>query len=110
MRCSLVLLAILAILPALSGRAVADVAAPDLEDVRLLRMPDIHGDTVVFVYAGDLWTVSAQGGEARRLTSSPGLETNPRFSPDGQWIAFSGEYDGNNDVYVMPARGGEPRG
>jgi len=76
--------------------------------MRLLRMPDIHRDTVVFVYAGDLWTVSAQGGEARRLTSSVGQETNPKFSPDGQWLAFSGEYDGNHDVYVMPAGGGEP--
>ncbi len=87
----------------------AAAAAPDLDDMRLLRMPDIHGGTVVFVYAGDLWTVSAQGGEARRLTSSAGLETSPKFSPCGNWIAFSGEYDGNVDVYVMPARGGEPQ-
>jgi len=99
-----------ALLVFLLGGSLA-LAAPDTadnEDMRLLRMPDIHQDTVVFVYAGDLWTVPAAGGEARRLTSSPGLETNPKFSPDGQWIAFSAEYDGNPDVYVMPARGGEP--
>jgi tricorn protease len=86
----------------------ADPSVPDPNDTRLLRMPDIHGDTVVFVYGGDLWTVSSAGGEARRLTSSIGYESSPKFSPDGQWIAFSGEYDGNNDVYVMPAAGGEP--
>jgi tricorn protease len=89
--------------------AAAAVQEADLENMRLLRMPDIHGRTVVFVYAGDLWTVSVQGGEARRLTSSAGFESNPKFSPDGAWIAFTGEYDGNTDVYVMPARGGEPR-
>jgi len=99
--------ALLAVLLAASLAAAAP-QQPDLEDMRLLRMPDIHGDTVVFVYAGDLWTVPAAGGEARRLTSSVGFESNPKFSPDGQWIAFSGEYDGNNDVYVMPAAGGEP--
>jgi len=86
----------------------ADPAAPDVQDMRLLRMPDIHDGTVVFVYGGDLWTVSAEGGEARRLTSSVGFESYPKFSPDGQWIAFSGEYDGNHDVYVMPAAGGPP--
>lgn len=99
--CSLLLL--------VAGIALADIPSPDLDDMRLLRMPDIHGDTVVFVYAGDLWTVGSTGGEARRLTSSVGQETYPRFSPDGRWIAFSGEYDGNNDVYIMPTRGGEPR-
>jgi tricorn protease len=108
-RCSSALLAALACTMLLTGPAVAAGAQANLEDMRLLRMPDIHGDTVVFVYAGDLWTVSSQGGEARRLTSSAGLETYPKFSPDGRWIAFSGEYDGNNDVYVMPAVGGEPR-
>ena len=92
----------------LAGGAQAAAPQPDLDDMRLLRMPDIHGDTVVFVYAGDLWTVPATGGEARRLTASIGFESNPKFSPDGEWIAFSGEYDGNNDVYVMPAAGGEP--
>ena len=74
-----------------------------------LRTPDIHGDTVVFCAEGDLWTVAAGGGLARRLTTHDGAETNPSFSPDGKWIAFSGQYDGNRDVFVMPAAGGEPR-
>lgn len=59
--------------------------------------------------AGDLWQVLREGGAARRLTTGPGSETNPRFSPDGSWIAFTGEYDGNVDVFVMPASGGVPR-
>ncbi len=78
-------------------------------DARLLRFPDIHGDTIVFSHGGDLWTVPVSGGAARRLTASEGLELFPRFSPDGKWIAFTGQYDGTFDVYVMPAEGGEPR-
>ncbi len=78
-------------------------------EMRLMRAPDIHGDTVVFVYAGDLWTSNVGGGLARRLTSFPGNEAFPHFSPDGKWIAFTGAYDGNPDVYVMPAEGGEPK-
>ena len=74
-----------------------------------MREPDISKDSVVFVYAEDLWTVPRAGGEARRLTSHPGDEQFPKFSPDGKWIAFTGEYDGNADVYVIPAQGGEPR-
>ncbi len=76
---------------------------------RLLRMPTIHGDQVVFTYAGDLWTVGRSGGTARRLTTHDGDEDLARISPDGKWIAFTGQYDGNTDVYVMPAEGGEPR-
>ncbi|MCK4547276.1 MAG: PD40 domain-containing protein [Candidatus Eisenbacteria sp.] len=78
-------------------------------EARLMRFPDIHGDKVVFCYAGDLWLVDAGGGIARQITTHEGLERFPRFSPDGEYIAFSGEYDGNIDVYVMPAEGGEPR-
>jgi len=81
----------------------------DANDMRLLRNPDIHGDQVVFVHGRDLWTVSAEGGTARRLTSHVGSESEPKFSPDGRWIAFSGDYDGNNDVYVIPSEGGEPQ-
>ncbi len=94
-----------------TGVAVAaDVVDGQLnaEDMRLLRSPDIHGDTIVFGYAGDLWTVPAAGGEARRLTGSVGYQINPKFSPDGQSIAFTGNYDGNNDIYTMPTIGGEP--
>jgi len=78
-------------------------------DVRLLRFPNINGDLVAFVYAGDIWSVPASGGDARRLTSHPGLELFPKISPDGRWIAFSGEYSGSRQVYVMPAEGGVPR-
>jgi tricorn protease len=76
---------------------------------RLLRFPDIHGDTIAFVYAGDIWTVPAAGGTARRLTSHAGLELFPKFSPDGRWVAFSGQYNGTRQVFVIPAEGGEPR-
>jgi tricorn protease len=79
------------------------------DDVRLLRFPDINNDLVAFVYAGDIWTVNTSGGEARRLTSHEGLELFPKISPDGQWIAFSGEYAGSRQVYVIPSTGGLPR-
>lgn len=79
-----------------------------VNDARLLRSPDIYGDKIVFAYGSDLWMVSAKGGTAVKLTSHPGMETNPFFSPDGKWIAFSGEYDGNTDVYIIPSEGGAP--
>lgn len=91
-----------------AAAAPADAAGAPAE-ARLLRFPDIYSDTVVFSHAGDLWSVPASGGMARRLTSGDGLELFPRFSPDGKWIAFTGQYDGSLDVYVMPASGGEPR-
>lgn len=76
---------------------------------RLLRQPDIHGDQVAFVYAGDIWLASARGGEARRLTADAGTEYFPKFSPDGRWIAFCGEYTGSRQVYVISTEGGAPR-
>lgn len=79
------------------------------EETRLLRFPAVHGDRIVFTYAGDLYTVSTAGGVARRLTSDPGYEMFARFSPDGKDIAFTGQYDGNTEVYLMPADGGTPR-
>ncbi|HUX10948.1 MAG TPA: DPP IV N-terminal domain-containing protein, partial [Terriglobia bacterium] len=76
---------------------------------RLMRFPDIYKNKVVFSYAGDLWLASTEGGVARRITTSPGLELFPKFSPDGKWIAFTAQYDGNFNVYVMPSEGGQPR-
>jgi tricorn protease len=76
---------------------------------KLLRFPDVHGDKVVFTYGGDLWTASTSGGTATRLTAHPGLELFARFSPDGKWIAFTGQYDGDEQVYIVPSTGGEPK-
>ena len=76
---------------------------------KLLRFPDIHGDDVVFSYAGDLWLSSTLGGHATRLTTHPGLELFPKFSPDGSRIAFTGQYDGDEQVYVIPSSGGIPQ-
>ena len=83
-------------------------AAHALEECRLLRQPDIEGDHIVFVYAGDLWTVARAGGVATRLTTHDGVERFPQLSPDGNTVAFTGEYDGNVDVYTVPIVGGEP--
>ena len=85
------------------------LSLPALSQTKLLRFPDIHGDQVVFTYGGDLWTASAAGGTATRLTAHPGLELFAKFSPDGKWIAFTGQYDGDEQVYVMPAAGGVPK-
>ena len=70
------------------------------------RYPAIHGETVVFTAEGDLWRVNAAGGVAQRLTSHPGQETNASLSPDGKWIAFSAQYEGPVEAYVMPLAGG----
>jgi tricorn protease len=75
----------------------------------LMRQPTMSHTSIVFSYAGDLWTVSRNGGEASRLTTGVGNETSPQFSPDGKMIAFTGEYDGNVDLYTMPATGGVPK-
>ncbi len=73
--------------------------AKAIDDVRLLRFPDINNNLIAFVYAGDIWTVDSNGGEARRLTSHKGFELFPKISPDGKWIAFSGEYSGSRQIY-----------
>jgi tricorn protease len=78
------------------------------EEGRLLRFADIHGDQVAFVYAGDIWLASTAGGDARRLTSHEGMELFPKFSPDGQRIAFSAEYGGSRQVFVIGVGGGKP--
>jgi tricorn protease len=84
-------------------------AGTGAEEARLLRFADIHGDRVAFVYAGDIWLASSQGGEAQRLTSHEGMELFPKFSPDGKRIAFSAQYGGNRQIYVVGIDGGTPR-
>src|ERR1043166_5043315 len=76
---------------------------------RLLRQPTVSNTQIAFAYAGDIWVASRDGGDASRLTSFPGTESNPHFSPDGKQIAFSMQYGGNTDVYVIDADGGEAR-
>jgi tricorn protease len=93
----------------LAGILLPFPAASETEGPLLLQKPTVNAREIVFVFAGDLWSVPREGGSARRLTSSPGTETNPIFSPDGSMIAFTGEYDGNVDVYVIPASGGVPK-
>jgi tricorn protease len=79
------------------------------QETRLLRFPAIHGDQIVFSYAGDLYTVSSKGGIARKISGDEGYEMFARFSPDGKQIAFTAQYDGNTEVYLMPAEGGIPK-
>jgi len=102
-------LSVIACLACLACVCLAAAQTPAPDEARLLRFPAIHGDQIVFGYAGDLYTVPAAGGVARPLTSHAGYECFPRFSPDGKQIAFTGQYDGNTEVYVIPAAGGEPR-
>jgi tricorn protease len=83
--------------------------AQELQEGRLLRFPDVYKDKVAFVYGGDLWLASTSGGVAHRITSHPGRELFPKFSPDGKWIAFTGQYDGNFNVYLIPSEGGQPK-
>lgn len=89
---------------ALAAAAVASAGV----DARLMRYPDVSASQIAFVYAGDIWVVPKAGGTASRLSSPPGEESFPRFSPDGQRLAFSGNYDGNVDVYVVATGGGVP--
>jgi tricorn protease len=84
-------------------------AQPSLTDTRLLAQPALSATHVAFTYAGDLWSAKLDGSDVRRLTTADGDEQNPVFSPDGKWIAFSANYDGNTDVYVIAVTGGEPK-
>jgi tricorn protease len=93
----------------ISSSPSAGASGIDLLDTRLLQQPAVSQDHIAFVYAGDLWVARIDGSDARKLTSHPGQELRPRFSPDGRSLAFSGEYDGNVDVFVVPVAGGEPR-
>src|SRR5882724_11817321 len=78
------------------------------EKPHLFQSPALSRELIAFGYAGDLWTVSREGGRAVRLTNGVGLESAPVFSPDGRTVAFTGEYDGNTDVFTIPAAGGVP--
>jgi tricorn protease len=102
------ILAAALLLPAILVSTAAAFAQAEGE-TRLLRFPDIDKDKIVFVYGGDLWLVGAEGGTARRLTADPGEELFPKFSPDGRQIAFTGQYGGNRQVFVMSVDGGAPR-
>src|SRR6185312_10828487 len=104
-RCRLGVFVLLGLLAA-SAQAQAQAQA---SDHALMRYPTLHGDTVVFVAHDNLWSVPRSGGVASRLTTDPGRDVLPRYSPDGKWIAFTGEYQGNRDVYVIPAGGGPAR-
>jgi len=85
------------------------LAFPAAAQTKLLRYPDVHGSRVAFCYGGDIWTASTSGGLAARVTAHPGQELFPKFSPDGRWIAFTGQYEGDEQVYVVPAEGGVPK-
>jgi tricorn protease len=95
------------LLPVFLLMASAATASAQI-DARMFRYPAVSANQIAFVYAGDIWLVPKQGGFAARLSSPPGEESFPRFSPDGSKIAYSADYDGNTDVYVVPAVGGEP--
>lgn len=90
--------------------SVTGVFATDaVAQTRFLRQPSVSATEIAFVHANDIWVVGRDGGAARRLTTNEGAETEPAFSPDGQWVAFTGQYDGNQDVYLVPATGGQPQ-
>jgi tricorn protease len=84
-------------------------SSPLFAQTKLLRFPAIHGDKIAFTYAGDIWIAPVTGGTATRLTAHSGMEVFARFSPDGKWVAFTGQYDGDEQVYVVPTGGGEPK-
>ena len=105
---NIVLLAGVLIGSLFSLHSVARAQSPN-GPTRLLRTPTVSATQIAFAYANNIWVVPRAGGSARRLTSFQGQTANPQFSPDGKWIAFSGEYAGNFDVYIVPAEGGEPR-
>ncbi|MFY9689167.1 MAG: S41 family peptidase [Candidatus Acidiferrales bacterium] len=89
--------------------ALAFTSQAQQQEGRLMRFPAIYKDTIVFSYGGDLWLVPSSGGIARRITTHPGLELFPKFSPDGKTIAFTAQYDGNFNVYTIPSEGGDPK-
>ena len=99
------------LLPSISAALAVTLFVTDAcaDPLGYYRQPSIQGDTIVFVAEGDLWKVGAKGGVATRLTSHAGDELSPRISPDGAWVAFTGQYEGPTEVYVMPLAGGLPK-
>ncbi|MGH7670434.1 MAG: hypothetical protein ACRENQ_13180, partial [Gemmatimonadaceae bacterium] len=93
-------------IPLLPGALFALLTLPTVGsaqiDARMLQQPDVSATQIAFVYAGDIWIVPKTGGVANRLSSPRGEESFPRFSPDGSKLAFTADYDGNQDIYVMP--------
>ena len=111
MKNRLCLLLVLALDLAPLAHAASATAGPKSTriDARMTREPDVSATQIAFVYAGDIWVAPKTGGEALRLSSPRGEESFPKFSPDGSQLAFSGNYDGNMDIYLMPATCGPPR-
>jgi tricorn protease len=95
--------------PALLSLSATVAATPLDAQTRLLRQPTVSDRHVAFAYANNIWVVGREGGDAHRLTSFQGVTSNPKFSPDGRLVAFSGQYGGNTDVYIVPVEGGEPK-
>ena len=109
MRFRMRLLALLTLYAAPIASAATPATGPDIHDTRLLSEPALSSSRIAFIYAADLWTCDLEGKDVRRITSDVGIESNPAFSPDGKWIAFSAQYEGNIDVYIVSSEGGVPR-
>ena len=104
-----VVLPIAVMFAAIAASANADENVSDAQPTKLLRYPDVYQDQVVFCYAGDVWKSDFDGRNVVRITAHQGLEEFPKFSPDGKYIAFTGQYDGSDQVYVVSSDGGEPK-
>ena len=104
-----VVLPIAVMFAAIAASAYADENVSDAQPTKLLRYPDVYQDQVVFCYAGDVWKSDFDGRNVVRITAHQGLEEFPKFSPDGKYIAFTGQYDGSDQVYVVSSDGGEPK-
>jgi tricorn protease len=89
--------------------ALLVISAPAQAQTLMLRQPALSESYLAFVYGGDIWIADADGDNPRRLTSHPATESNPKFSPDGEWLAFSATYESNTDVYVISVEGGQAR-
>jgi len=86
-----------------------NIKSQNTSDTRLLSSPAVSKNSIAFIYAEDLWIANKNGSNPHRLTIDEGIESNPVFSPDGSMIAFSAEYDGNTDVFIIPSKGGVPK-